>query len=239
MTKLNQYQRRVQQRRIERIQSTAFLLTAFIVVVVYIIYRAAPTQEMYAQVLASGGTRSLADVQGDHLMSNAAPLMLGIGVLWLIILIVVSVINRQTYQKFDFDTPKPTNAARSPGFEIDLTQISPREFERHVAWLINQQTGLNTRVVGGGGDQGIDVEVYDAAGRIVGIVQCKRYDPLKALPPNVIREMATVRDQRGCKIAYVATTAYFTEESKRLAQRLNIRLIDGADLKRMIRKSVA
>lgn len=116
-----------------------------------------------------------------------------------------------------------------------------RDFEELTARVISIVTGMKAELTNGGGDGGVDVNLY-RSGKLVGIVQCKNYDPLKALPPGYIRELATVKRDRRVEYAYLVTTAYFSKQSEREAERLGINLIDAsefADLKRRAKEIVA
>ncbi len=117
--------------------------------------------------------------------------------------------------------------------KVSYSQSAP-EFEREVAKVISHWTGKYAVVTGGARDGGVDIEVYDGT-RLVGIVQCKRHSPKSALSPMYIRELKTVKELRGVKIAYLVTTARFSYNSRWLANDLDIRLIDGSALEKMKR----
>ncbi|MDX2161167.1 MAG: restriction endonuclease [bacterium] len=232
---MDQTQRRERRRRSAINQLSAFIIAAGLFAVGYLAARPVINDEMYRRVIASSGERTLSQVQVSALVEWALPLTVGY---LLVALVLYLILNAGTSRRARFDFGKQMPAA--PGgrpdpsdFKPDLGQISPREFERYIAWLIHQRTGYQTRVCGGAGDQGVDVEVFDGKDKLVGIVQCKRYDPSKALSPQYVRELATVRQMRGVQIAYLATTAYFTRDSHALAKRLGVRLIDGDDLRGM------
>ncbi len=127
----------------------------------------------------------------------------------------------------------------SKGFDFEITSedLTPKGFEKEVAALINRLTGHQTVVTGGGGDGGIDIKVYNQQKRLIGIVQCKRFAANKALPPAYIRDLNTAKHYNHVNIAYLVTTGRFTQKSVKLAKELGIRLIDGAELKRMKRKA--
>ena len=133
---------------------------------------------------------------------------------------------------------RPKSAVEAT-FEFDTTKRSNREtaseFEYEVAGLINQLTGKRTQVVGGAGDEGIDIKVLDDDDRLVGIVQCKKVDRNKAVYPAYIRDLNTVRHYHHVNTAYLVSTGYFTEKSQELAKSLGVKLIDGNAL-RQIRK---
>jgi len=124
----------------------------------------------------------------------------------------------------DLKTPKLQN--------YQYHSMTPDEFEEHVAWVITNSTPYSAKRVGGSGDGGIDVEVFKGHRR-VGIIQCKRYEPTKSLPPSFIRELATVRAMADVETAYLVTNAKFSKQSRETAKTLGIRLIDGEKLKQI------
>lgn len=107
-----------------------------------------------------------------------------------------------------------------------------RDFEHEVAGIISAATGNRAEVVGGAKDGGIDIQVFNKAGRLVGIVQCKDY-PNRTVPPAYVRELATVKLRANVGIAYLVTSGKFSPETKRTAEELGIRLLDGDALKRL------
>jgi hypothetical protein len=119
---------------------------------------------------------------------------------------------------------------------IDAPMNMPKAFEHEIAQLIQSSTGKRTRVVGGAGDGGVDIEVFGPDGRVVGIVQCKAYLKGKALPPAPVRELYAVKIQRGVNSAYLVTTAHVTDGTRQEAEKLGVRIIDGAAIARMREK---
>lgn len=117
-------------------------------------------------------------------------------------------------------------------------QKAATEFEYEVAGLIHKLTGKRTEVVGGSGDGGIDIKVYDEQGRMVGIVQCKNLAAHKTVYPAHIRDLNTVRHFHHVNIAYLVSTGRFTEDSQKLAKQLGIRLIDGQALQRLRQQAI-
>lgn len=114
-----------------------------------------------------------------------------------------------------------------------------KAFEHEVAQLIQTTTGKTALVCGGSGDGGVDIEVFDPAGRVVGIVQCKAFLKAKALPPQYVRELYAVKIQRGVSSAYLVTTAHFSKNAQLEADKLGIRLMDGTSLDNLRKKSRA
>nr|MCU0514860.1 restriction endonuclease [Anaerolineae bacterium] len=106
-------------------------------------------------------------------------------------------------------------------------------------WLFNTLTRYKAIVSGGAGDGGVDVKIFNRDEQLIGIVQCKRYQPDRALPPAHLRELNTVKQQHQVQYAWLATTARFSEDTRREARRLNIHLLDGARLHRMQKEARA
>ncbi len=111
-----------------------------------------------------------------------------------------------------------------------IRTASASQFERDVANLLSLYTNNLVEVVGGSGDGGVDITITAQDGQLVGIVQCKQYRENRALPPSHIRELAAVKIRCQVKIAYLVTTAHFSEASKAEAQQHGVKLIDGATL---------
>ena len=111
--------------------------------------------------------------------------------------------------------------------------LTPREFEEMVAELIVPLGYSNVRVVGGAADLGVDVLCRDRQGRKVAI-QCKRYQRSNDVSsPEVqkfIGSMVVHQAERGI----IVTTSTFSAPARDLARDQGIRLIDGAELTRML-----
>jgi hypothetical protein len=128
---------------------------------------------------------------------------------------------------FDFDEAPPSK------------QKAATQFEYEVAELIYKMTGKPTQVVGGSGDGGIDIKVYDTDGRrLLGVVQCKNLASNKTVYPSHIRDLNTVRHLHQVQTAYLVSTGRFSDDSQKLAQQLGIKLIDGNALNRLRKKAV-
>lgn len=228
----NKYQRRVADRQLNRVVLGTLVMTLLFFAFGAFLVHSSYMNAVYQQVLASGGRLTVDDVQAGYLANLVIPFV----VVWIVLAVIVSLSELRTHNSFEFGEDAPLAAAGRQVKPVQLHKLSPRQFEEVVARMIAQQ-GYKTKVVGGAGDQGVDVKVFNPQGQLVGVVQCKRYRPNKALAPSFVREMATVRQMHGVNIAYLATTAYFTEETKALARQLNVRLIDGHDLKQISRKT--
>jgi restriction system protein len=127
---------------------------------------------------------------------------------------------------------------RNPRLDYFLA-LTPQEFEEVVAELVVPLGYTDVRVVGGANDRGVDVLCRDREGRKVAI-QCKRYRPANDVSsPEVqkfIGSMVLYDADRGI----IVTTSTFSAPAQQLARDQQIRLIDGAELSRMLaRQEVA
>ena len=128
-------------------------------------------------------------------------------------------------------------AAQTERFRLSSTSLrhlTYTEFEHEVAWVVGSEvSGCTTRVIGGSGDKGVDVEMYDSASKLRGVIQVKhRSDAMTAIPPSVIREMDSVKVRSGVELTYIVTNARFSEDSYALARHYGIVLLDGVRFER-------
>jgi len=118
---------------------------------------------------------------------------------------------------------------------IEWKTMNHKKFEIIVA-IIFESLGYKTKVVGGSGDEGIDVIAYKDGKRF--FIQCKRKDQVS---PREIREFAgAIRDlnkEKGEK-GFFVTTGEFTEEGKSFAKNnpIEIDLINGFGLERLAKE---
>lgn len=233
---LNQYQRRVAKRHRKEISSYCFLTTVVLFFIGYLLIRTPLMNSMYEEVFASGN-RTLEQVQAARFNAYALPLVIAFVITWSTLTTLAILLERKRHNNFDFGNSDTALISEiEAGHTSNLYRTTPGGFEQRVAWLITQQTGYRTQVTGRSGDKGADIKVFDSHRHLVGVVQCKRYRPNKALPPAYVQQMVGIRQTFNVNIVYLATTAYFTEDTKRLAKQLDIRLIDGYDLRHISRK---
>jgi len=118
---------------------------------------------------------------------------------------------------------------------IEWKTIDPKKFERIVA-IIFEGLGYKTKVVGGSGDEGIDIIAHRDGKRF--FIQCKRKNQV---PPKDVREFAgSIRDlnkEKGEK-GFIVTTGEFTEEGKSFAKDnlIEIELINGFRLEKLVKE---
>jgi hypothetical protein len=120
--------------------------------------------------------------------------------------------------------------------DLDLNNLNAKDFEHECAWLLNTLSNYKAVVVGGAGDDGVDIELYQA-GRLVGIAQCKYYDSKRVLSPSHVRELAGAREAVNVRIAHLFTTARCTDKTKKIAAEYGIKVFDGDQVEAMRAKA--
>ncbi len=115
-----------------------------------------------------------------------------------------------------------------------LRGMHPSEFEEYIANLFSA-LGYQTRIVGGSGDGGIDIEMSkDGRNHLV---QCKKFITRKVNPHDVRDFFGAMGDRHINGKGFFVTTNIFTLEAERFAEEKPIELIDGSQLIRLIRDS--
>lgn len=112
-----------------------------------------------------------------------------------------------------------------------LQQMDPYAFEYLVADLW-EEMGWTTEVPSQGSDEGVDVIARKAVpyDQTV-LIQTKRYGPTTTVGSPEIQQYASLRHQyEGIDKVVMVTTNTFTQPAENLAERLNVKRIDGNDL---------
>ena len=110
--------------------------------------------------------------------------------------------------------------------------MSGAEFELFVADVFGAM-GHRARVVGGSGDQGVDV-IVDLGGERVA-VQCKNHG--KPVGNRAVQQVYAGARHHGCSQAWAVAPAGFTEGAKALARSTGVALFDGAAIGRWIERA--
>src|SRR5215208_5077016 len=109
--------------------------------------------------------------------------------------------------------------------------MSGAQFELFVADLFRAM-GHNARLLGGTGDQGVDVIVAYQGERVA--VQCKNYG--KAVGNKPVQEVYAGSRYHGCNSAWVVAPSGFTKGAVELARRVGVSLYDAQAIRTWIRR---
>ncbi len=112
-----------------------------------------------------------------------------------------------------------------------LSEMSWSEFEDLVGEYYRRDGFQVTRQGGNGPDGGIDLVLR--RNREIYLVQCKQWKAYK-VGVQPVREFYGVMASKGVAGGYFVTSGEFTQEAKTFAQGLNLELVDGPKLRKMI-----
>jgi hypothetical protein len=100
-----------------------------------------------------------------------------------------------------------------------LYQITPRRFEEVVAKILEDQ-GFTVKLTPPQKDGGIDMfaECETSLGKLLTIVECKRYTPRNPVRVDLVRNLYGVLNINRATQALIATTSYFTSEARSLQE---------------------
>jgi|AntRauTorcE11898_2_1112593.scaffolds.fasta_scaffold39619_2 restriction endonuclease Mrr len=118
-----------------------------------------------------------------------------------------------------------------------LQGLPPRHFEQFVADVWQEQQGWSTEVMDKGPDRGLDVMGEPPGGGPLTALQCKRYAAGNKVTSSDIQQYAVLRQQwSDVSGVTVVTTSSFTKDAEELAERLEVKCLDGDDLSRLVKK---
>lgn len=146
---------------------------------------------------------------------------------------------KKTTKKQKLATPLPASPPTEPAEQektflphVDETFfMSGTQFEQYVAGVY-AALGYKVKIVGGSGDQGIDV-IATKCFRKIGI-QAKCY--FKPVSNKAVMEAAAGKKYYRLSRAVVVTNSIFTNSAIALAKKCGIRLIDKRALSQMVKK---
>lgn len=118
-----------------------------------------------------------------------------------------------------------------------LRELPPRHFEQFVADVWQERQGWETEVMEPGPDRGLDVIGQPPNGGPKTAVQCKRYAEGNKVSSDQIQQYTALRQQwSDVDGVTVVTTSSFTRDAEELADRLDVKCIDGDDLVRLVHR---
>jgi len=119
-------------------------------------------------------------------------------------------------------------------FSIDIKGLSGVEFETFVSNVLKRDGYSDVSGTQATGDQGADILAKKDGKTIV--IQAKRWEG--AVGNKAVQEVIGALKFYGGDEGWVVTNSVFTSSAKALAQKANIRLVDGNDLKEWVNTSV-
>lgn len=129
----------------------------------------------------------------------------GVFLLALVLQVVTDLSNRKSRIRWFFSKKKI----------LDLQRLTPSEFESYTAELF-RALGYKTRVVGGVGDGGIDVEAEKDG--VVHYIQCKKFIT-RQVPVGAVRDFyGAIADKLNGGKGYFITTNVFTLDAEKFAE---------------------
>jgi restriction system protein len=126
-----------------------------------------------------------------------------------------------------------SNVARSEAADA-LDGMSWQQFERLVGEGFRLQGYRVVETGGGGADSGIDLVLNKDGEKY--LVQCKQWRAFR-VGVEVVRELYGVMAAKGAAGGFVVTSGRFTDEARNFAEGRNVRLIDGARLRALIKQA--
>ncbi|WP_223869424.1 restriction endonuclease [Paenibacillus sabuli] len=108
----------------------------------------------------------------------------------------------------------------------DVQSLSGTDFERLMEMYYIDQ-GYRVNRVGGAGDHEVDLILQGKEGYKIA-VQCKRWK--RDVGNDIVLRLKAGKQVHGCYDAWIVTTSHFTKSAREAAERLNIKLINGAAL---------
>jgi HJR/Mrr/RecB family endonuclease len=119
-----------------------------------------------------------------------------------------------------------------PPMPHHLGLLTPKEFEELMAVLLEAEGFTDVMVTGQSGDGGIDITAHCDRPFIQGryVVQCKRYDARKRVPPSDVRAFHGVIAANPAVRGVFVTTSSFTKGARKFAENVGMPCIDGTQL---------
>jgi HJR/Mrr/RecB family endonuclease len=112
-----------------------------------------------------------------------------------------------------------------------LTSMSGQEFERYMAEVF-QKIGHKVDIVGGPGDQGVDLLLKVGRKRVA--VQCKPHG--KPVGRAAVSEVYAGAKHHGARQAWLVAPGGFTTAAKDLAKSTDVKLLDLAAVRGLLQK---
>lgn len=125
------------------------------------------------------------------------------------------------------------NEVRSNESISALNGMSWQEFELLVGEAFRLEGYSVSETGGGGADGGVDLVLRKDGEKY--LVQCKQWKAFTVGVP-IVRELYGVMAATGASSGFVVTSGVFSQEAKHFSSGRNIELVDGAELKEIIKR---
>jgi restriction system protein len=153
------------------------------------------------------------------------------GDIWLTLLVLLGTVAAVIWLALPVPGPKTPSARElASRFEV-VRAMSGRQFEFFVAELFGAM-GHRVTMLGGAGDQGVDIIVSYHGERVA--VQCKNYR--RAVGNKPVQEVFAGARHHSCQQAWVVAPAGFTRGAHELARSTGVSLHDANSIGRWIRQ---
>jgi len=176
---------------------------------------------------ASGGGALILTIVVLGLLSAAAS-RVGWPVVIVTLLVIGVIVVRFLIRRAKLSTPKAQDLFAALQ---NVRAMSGSQFEHFVAALM-RGLGYRAQVLGGSGDQGVDVIATGQGERIA--IQCKQY--AKPVSNKPVQEVFAGAKHHGCTKAWVVAPMGFTKGAFTLARSVGVDLYDLSALREWIRQ---
>lgn len=148
---------------------------------------------------------------------------------WVTGLVLIAIKGRKILSKHG----EARRMMRDTGGIADLLRLTPGEFERVVAETY-RAFGNRVEIVAAQGDHGIDLVVHSPHGEKY-VVQCKRWKGRVGEP--VVRDFYGAMQHENAVEGAIVTSGDFTPQAREWAKGKPIRLFDGAEFLKVMRRA--
>jgi CheY-like chemotaxis protein len=106
-----------------------------------------------------------------------------------------------------------------------LYELRPRKFEQLVSHLLADM-GYDVELTPETWDDGYDIRAVrnDALGRVIYVVECKRFGPNHRVDVGLVRQLCGAKQKAGAHMAVLATTSFFTSSARKYERDLGLEL---------------
>ena len=119
------------------------------------------------------------------------------------------------------------NRQKEQGSVNAIENMTGREFEVYCAGILKRNDFHDIEMTPTTGDQGVDIIAYRNGFKYA--VQCKKYS--SSVGNKSVQEVISGMTYYSCDAGLVMTNSYFTKSAIALAEKANVALIDGEDIR--------